>query len=174
MGKPVRKPKPTPKQKPKNGTVQGQRTKADAPNWRDRSLWLVAAGIVAVGVVVIVVIMLATLAPRTADTTGTPGAGVEVSLGRGQQLYDANCASCHGANGEGYASRETPAPAVNAGEHAWHHPDDQILALLRNGGMQMPGVGAGWSESDLHSVLAYVKQWWTPEQRRAQQGTIGE
>ena len=168
------KPKRTSTQKSKPAAVTGTPSKAAAPNWRDRSLWLVTAGIVAVGAVVILVIMLATRAPQSTDAAGTPAGYVEVSLDRGQQLYDADCASCHGANGEGYASSETPAPALNASEHAWHHPDDQIVALLRNGGMLMPAVGATWSDSDLASVLAYVKQWWTPAQLRAQQGTIGE
>lgn len=38
----------------------------------------------------------------------------------------------------------------------------------------MPAVGVGWTNDDLAPVLAYVKQWWTPEQRGAQQGSIAE
>ncbi len=152
----------------------GGRRKRGASKRRYGSPWLVTAGIVIVGVVLLVGMNLAKRAPRNAGAAGALGARVEVSLDRGQQLYDANCASCHGANGGGYASRDTPAPALNGSEHSWHHSDSQILALMREGGFQMPAVGADWSEDDLASVLAYVKQWWAPAQRRAQQGTIGE
>jgi len=134
----------------------------------------VVAGIVLVGIVVNVIIVFATREPRTADTAGTTLGLVDVSLVRGAQLYAANCASCHGTSGAGYALPGVPAPALDATEHAWHHPDEQILELLRAGGTQMPAVGSGWTTDDLASVLAYVKQWWTPDQRRAQRGTIGE
>ena len=91
----------------------------------------------------------------------------------GQTIYQANCASCHGENGEGYASLQN-APALNGSEHAWHHPDEQILDLIRYGGNMMPAVGADWSDEEVEAVWAYVKQWWTPQQQRAQQGDIGE
>lgn len=92
----------------------------------------------------------------------------------GKTIYQANCASCHGAEGAGYAAVGIPAPAVNGSEHAWHHPDEQILALIRQGGNMMPAVGADWSDEELKAVWAYVKQWWTPQQRKSQLGTIGE
>lgn len=95
------------------------------------------------------------------------------TLALGQMIYDVNCASCHGANGEGYASVQN-APALNGSEHAWHHPDGQILSLIRQGGNMMPAVGANWSDEEVEAVWAYVKQWWTPQQRKAQGGDIGE
>ncbi len=161
-------------QKPQPAAASGKRSKTAAAKRRARSPWLLSAGIVLVAAVLVVGMNLAKRAPQSAGALATLGANVEISLDRGQQLYDANCASCHGSTGAGYASRETPAPALNGSEHAWHHADDQILGLIRDGGLQMPAVGASWSDSDLASVLAYVKQWWTPAQLRAQQGTIGE
>lgn len=94
-------------------------------------------------------------------------------LALGETIYSANCASCHGADGEGYASIQN-APALNGSEHAWHHPDEQIISLIRQGGMQMPAVGETWSDGEIEAVLSYVKAWWTPQQRDAQAGTIGE
>ena len=94
-------------------------------------------------------------------------------LALGETIYSANCASCHGAEGEGYASIQN-APALNGSEHSWHHPDEQIIGLIRQGGMQMPAVGADWSDKEVEAVLGYVKAWWTPQQRKAQAGTIGE
>ena len=113
--------------------------------------------------------------------TRTPAQGEPVQestvpnevLALGETIYSANCTSCHGAEGEGYASIQN-APALNGSEHAWHHPDEQIIGLIRQGGMQMPAVGADWSDEEVEAVLSYVKAWWTPQQRAAQAGTIGE
>jgi mono/diheme cytochrome c family protein len=95
-------------------------------------------------------------------------------LALGETIYQANCVACHGIDGAGYAQKGLPAPAINGTEHAWHHPDEQILALLQQGGNLMPAVGANWSNQEREAVWAYVKQWWTPQQRKAQSGTIGE
>ena len=96
------------------------------------------------------------------------------TLERGESLYIANCATCHGTEGQGWAQEGVLAPAVNGSEHAWHHPDEQLVDLLRNGGVVMPAVGADWSEEEIEAVLSYVKRWWTPRQREAQSGTTGE
>ena len=85
-------------------------------------------------------------------------------VAEGHDIYQANCATCHGADGSGYARDGIPAPALNGSEHAWHHADAQIAGFIRNGVGQMPAVGATWGDDDIDAVLAYVKQWWEPEQ----------
>ena len=95
------------------------------------------------------------------------------TLARGATLFGETCAACHGASGEGHATALN-APALNGSEHTWHHSDEQIVGLIRQGGMQMPAVGADWSDADIEAVLAHVKAWWTPQQRETQPGTLGE
>ena len=131
-----------------------------------RWTWLIlAAAVLVLGVLVFV---------SRAPAQDQEGSAVPPDvLALGETIYSANCASCHGAEGEGYASIQN-APAVNGSEHAWHHPDEQIIGLIRQGGMQMPAVGAAWSDEEIGAVLSYVKAWWTPQQRQAQAGTIGE
>ena len=85
-------------------------------------------------------------------------------VAKGRDIYQANCATCHGADGAGYAQTNVPAPALTGTEHAWHHPDSQIAGFIRNGVGQMPAVGANWSDEDIDAVLSYIKQWWEPEQ----------
>ena len=92
------------------------------------------------------------------------------TLSLGADLYSANCATCHGAQGEGQGN----VPALNGSQHAWHHSDEQIISQIRQGGMAMPAVGADWSDEDVAAVVSYVKAWWTPQQRAAQAGTLGE
>ena len=40
--------------------------------------------------------------------------------------------------------------------------------------MAMPAVGAEWSDEEVDAVVSYIKAWWTPQQRTAQAGTLGE
>ncbi len=90
----------------------------------------------------------------------------------GESRYQAACAACHGVEGQGHVLLN--APALNGSEHSWHHPDEQIIGLIRNGGTNMPPVGAAWDQEEIDAVLTYFKQWWSPQQRRSQTGTIGE
>ncbi len=101
----------------------------------------------------------------------SPTVSAEV-LARGETLYQ-SCAVCHGAEGQGYGN-SLNAPALDDSEHAWHHPDEQIIGLIRNGGQLMPAIGAEWDIEDIEAVMTYFKQWWTPQQRASQAGTIGE
>ena len=139
-----------------------------SPGRRPSRLILLAALLVAG----LLILTTRTPAQDGAQGQAPPTADSEI-LALGETIYSANCASCHGADGEGYASIQN-APALNGSEHAWHHPDEQIISLIRQGGMQMPAVGAAWSDGEIEAVLSYVKAWWTPQQRDAQAGTIGE
>ena len=129
----------------------------------DRYFWhLIAAAVLVAGAVN----LLLWFSPG-ADTRQTgislpsyPAAQVEL----GQRLYQANCATCHGVDGAGYAQAGIPAPALNGSMHSWHHTDQQISGWIRGGLGQMPAVGATWSDEEVEAVLAYIKQWWDPEQ----------
>ena len=110
---------------------------------------------------------------RSAAQPQQVSADLSQAFAQGETIYAANCASCHAEDGAGYASVQN-APALNGSEHSWHHPDEQIIGLIRQGGNGMPAVGANWSDEEMAAVLTYVKAWWTPQQQRAQQGDIGE
>ncbi len=125
-----------------------------------------------VGMLILTLVMAAFLRNRPSRPTSSTPLDSAV-LARGEELYQLTCATCHGIDGSGYGNT-LRAPALNGSEHSWHHPDEQIIGLLRQGGMQMPAVAATWSNDDVNAVLSYVKQWWSPQQRRAQRGSIGE
>jgi len=108
-------------------------------------------------------------------------------VARGQTVYDKECASCHGLNLEGQpnwqtrlASGRMPAPPHNASGHTWHHPDDYLFGVTKDGlvpgkyappGYQsdMPAFGGKLSDDDIWAVLAYIKSRWPTEIRRAQE-----
>ena len=107
----------------------------------------------------------------TATTPPTP-TPTPVALGR--TLFVANCAECHGENAEGHVIE--PAPALDASEHAWHHPDWQLRQFIHDGKysfgpVQMPAFKdkLGDPAGQIGFVIAYIKSLWTEEQRASQE-----
>ncbi|MBI2867614.1 MAG: cytochrome c [Chloroflexi bacterium] len=87
----------------------------------------------------------------------------------GRALYKKNCVSCHGG-ATGGRLEDIP-PKHNANGHTWHHPHQQLaLNILdgfqRGGGvLPMPSFRGDMSQEDVDAVLAYIKTWWTDQQR---------
>lgn len=104
-------------------------------------------------------------------------------LQRGEQLYRVHCASCHGENLQGQPNwRERgpdgrlPAPPHDDSGHTWHHPDEVLFQLTKDGVAKaaglpdyptnMPAYGGTLSDADIVAVLSWIKSRWTPETRR--------
>jgi mono/diheme cytochrome c family protein len=97
----------------------------------------------------------------------------------GDAVYRAHCASCHGANLEGQPDWRTrlpsgrlPAPPHDASGHTWHHPDDVLLEIVRDGpafyaalGVEadMPAFREVLTEAEMAAVLAFIKSRWPVE-----------
>lgn len=102
----------------------------------------------------------------------------------GQTLYEANCASCHGINGEGQYPDDpyklndaglAGAPPHDPTGHTWHHPDQVIIAAVYNGQnlpnfQPMPAFKDKLSVDEIISIIAYIKTWWGPEELDVQRG----
>lgn len=105
--------------------------------------------------------------------------GKSTSVASGEELYVANCTVCHGTD-QGGNIKDIP-PPHNANGHTWHHPDQQLSGIILNGldfaveGQQtMPAFGDQLSTEQVHSILSYIKTWWTEDQRSFQsQATAG-
>ena len=120
---------------------------------------------------------------------GTGGSGINdpARLAQGQALYEQNCASCHGLNLEGQANwrkplpnGRLPAPPHDAAGHTWHHPDDILFRITKEGTAavvggghksDMPGFGNVLTDTEIQAVLAYIKSKW-PEKQRAYQEEV--
>jgi len=98
---------------------------------------------------------------RGANTRRADASNVEL-VALGQQVYRAQCASCHGVNLEGQpnwqqelASGGHPAPPHDASGHTWHHPDALLFDIVKRGGQA--------------SSSANYKSTWSADIRAAQE-----
>jgi mono/diheme cytochrome c family protein len=100
-------------------------------------------------------------------------------VARGRVVYDANCASCHGAQLEGQADWQRrrpdgrlPAPPHDATGHTWHHDDATLLRLTLQGPAAFAGAGYATDMpayegvlpvDDVRAALAFIKSTWPPD-----------
>ncbi|MDP3244263.1 MAG: cytochrome c, partial [bacterium] len=86
----------------------------------------------------------------------------------GQALYQKYCASCHGADLEGQPnwmerlpSGRLPAPPHDETGHTWHHSNEQLLRIVRDGlaaiapgyETDMPAFGDMLSDQEIEAIL---------------------
>ena len=102
----------------------------------------------------------------------------------GAAVYGKHCASCHGRNLEGEPNWRRrrldgtlPAPPHDATGHTWHHSDEQLFRLTREGPAAvagkgyrstMPGFAGTLEDREILAALAYVKSRWPAEVREVQ------
>lgn len=105
----------------------------------------------------------------------------QVALGK--KVYEDRCAICHGVKFEGQPNWQErkpdgklPAPPHDASGHTWHHTDEQLFTITKEGlsaivpGYQsdMPAFKETLSDSEIAAVLAYIESTW-PADIRARQ-----
>ncbi len=129
------------------------------------------------------VLLLLAFALLTSCASSSPYDPAVVS--RGQELFAANCATCHGAGGEGQpnwhitkADGTLPPPPLNGDGHTWHHGDGLLYRVVSKGGQEfedprfgsfksaMPAFGDRLSHDEIVAVLTYVKSLWGDKTKR--------
>lgn len=137
------------------------------------------------------VLILAIFAGWQYTRTAPTAAASEEVISQGRQVYVDQCAACHGAELVGQPdwrsplpSGRLPAPPHDASGHTWHHPDDVLFRIVKEGTAaivgggyesDMPGFGDVLSDADIRAVLAYIKSNWPERERGYQQAvTRGE
>lgn len=79
---------------------------------------------------------------------------------RGQAVYTEQCASCHGAEGEGGVG-----PALNNRQVLKDTPDEIFFSVIRSGvpNTQMPSwsvdFGGPLTDEDIHDVVTFMRAW---------------
>ena len=94
---------------------------------------------------------------------------------KGKQLYQNNCASCHGFRGQGIAKKwnekmengKYPPPPLNMEAHAWHHPLKALRFTIQNGGKFVGGVMPSFSNTlnteQTDNVIAHFQDFWNDD-----------
>lgn len=113
-----------------------------------------------------------------------------VDLAAGAQLYEDNCAACHGEKLEGQPNWRIPgddgvqpAPPHDESGHTWHHGDDLLFEYTKLGGQVtlekrgvtgfksgMPAFEDVLNDQDIWNVLAYIKSTWSERVQELQAG----
>jgi mono/diheme cytochrome c family protein len=105
-------------------------------------------------------------------------------LALGQRIYVQHCAACHGAKLEGQPewrkplpNGRMPAPPHDDSGHTWHHPDEVLFGITKDGlvppyapaGYQsdMPGFAGKLTDGEIRAVLAYISSHWSSEVQKA-------
>jgi mono/diheme cytochrome c family protein len=97
-----------------------------------------------------------------------------VQFSQGQKLYQANCAQCHGKQGQGAKDWRQPdengknlAPPLNGSGHTWHHSSKALTNVIRNGTAKIGGNMPAWKEklsnSEIKLILTWIKAQWSDE-----------
>lgn len=104
-------------------------------------------------------------------------------IAEGEQVYAQYCAACHGRALEGQPnwkqplpSGKYPAPPHDDSGHTWHHDDELLRQIIREGGngtggampSDMPAFGHVLTERQIDAVLEYIKSHWSPASREYQ------
>ena len=108
------------------------------------------------------------------EARADPHDAAKVALGA--KVYAQHCASCHGAKLEGQpdwrrrlANGRMPAPPHDESGHTWHHPDEMLFGITKNGlapyappgyESDMPAFAGQLSDDEIWAALAYIKGHW--------------
>ncbi|MFT4862798.1 MAG: mono/diheme cytochrome c family protein [Pseudohongiellaceae bacterium] len=96
-------------------------------------------------------------------------------VAQGQQVFAANCASCHGEFAQGLvedwkaklADGAFPPPPLDGSAHAWHHPLSVLMGVINDGGValggNMPGFQSTLTEQEKLAVIAFFQNYWSDE-----------
>ncbi len=140
-----------------------------------------------IGVMIVVVACGPTAPTPTAiDTSSQP----HPIAGSGEEIYQTQCASCHGGDLEGEADWRAGnadgsfrAPPHDETGHTWHHPDAYLIDRIKNGTntldpsakakSNMPAYDGILTDEEINEVLAFIKASW-PDDIRAQQDRMNQ
>jgi mono/diheme cytochrome c family protein len=97
---------------------------------------------------------------------------------RGEVIYEANCATCHGPKGESTpgwkkqgADGKYPPPPLNGSAHTWHHSTETLEKMIREGspsGMGgMPAWGDKLTDQEINDVTVWITSLWPDKEYNA-------
>lgn len=94
-----------------------------------------------------------------------------VTVQTGFKVYRANCAACHGSEGQGAPNWQKagpdgkyPAPPLNGTGHTWHHPMPVLVNTIKNGTQRIGGNMPPWrdklTDAEISTIIAWFQSRW--------------
>lgn len=135
----------------------------------------VLIGIVAAVALVLAAILIGRTGQQPPSSPADPNDTRQVALG--EHVYGDQCAACHGQDLEGQADWRSrrpdgrlPAPPHDETGHTWHHPDDVLFRITKDGvaalvpgyESDMPAYADLLTDQEIWAVLAFIKSRWPP------------
>ena len=131
---------------------------------RVRWVALIAAGVIAGFALPHLDILLVPAVPTSFQhsPTGFSATGIAAAA----KLYPGQCASCHGARGEGdgpLAGQMALPPADLTAPHLWDHPDGALYWMIAEGSrtadgrVGMPGLGRQLAAAQIWELIDYIR-----------------
>lgn len=92
----------------------------------------------------------------------------------GFKLYRANCAACHGDQGQGVPNWKQagpdgkyPPPPLNGTGHTWHHPMPVLVRTIKDGTQRIGGKMPPWrdklTDDDIIAIIVWFQSRWPDE-----------
>ncbi|HKY54492.1 MAG TPA: cytochrome c [Anaerolineales bacterium] len=143
-------------------------------------IWLIAFSIAAAFVVVYFSLVSFTAnRPVVINQTAVPPLPPldREKINRGEALYQQHCAQCHSVDLKGsptwkvpLADGSYPPPPHDDTGHTWHHPDEELLNIIANGGdpaynSKMPAFKDKLTEDEMIAILEFFKSKWSRKER---------
>jgi len=99
------------------------------------------------------------MAPEAEAKKENPVTLSSESILAGAELYQSNCASCHGENagGDGVASRHLDQKPANLRAMSGGHPDGDFAYKIKTGRGAMPAWGNTLSDTEVWHLVNYIQ-----------------
>ena len=101
------------------------------------------------------------------DAITSPVEATEESIGKGKELFDNYCTTCHGLNGGGHGPAAHGITTFPRQLWAWNNADSSadgyLFWFITNGRNEMPPWGVILSENERWDVINYIKTLKKPE-----------
>jgi mono/diheme cytochrome c family protein len=161
----------------KKGSKRARQKALRRQKQKQRLIW-------GLGIAGVVLLLFGAVMSLRSQSIPSVDASDSEAIALGRQVYETQCASCHGLNLEGQANWQEPnpdgsfrGPPHDETGHTWHHNDAYLIESIKLGGARlsasqgvsaMPAYENILSDEQISAVLAYIKSEWPTDIRVSQ------
>jgi S-disulfanyl-L-cysteine oxidoreductase SoxD len=117
--------------------------------------------------------LLAQQAAMAPSQAPIPPAAFPEALAAGARLAQQDCTRCRAEGITGRPASRMDLTGRAWTGHTWHHPDSVLVQLIAKGVSRptgvMPPFGTLLRPDEIRTLIAFIKTFWTPDQRQFQQ-----